>query len=155
MGVELEKVLKKFITTSLLVCAFNSMAYSHLPNQTLTPGEYASSSLSEICASGYPERARNVSETTKRRVYAMYGVRTAECRGGCKIDHLLPLSIGGSNEIANLWPHEYDQFWSVYKKTRLEVRLRREVCAQRMPLDEARTCIASDWTACYNRFYRN
>jgi hypothetical protein len=145
----------KKILLALLIMPVSVLAYDFLPNKTLTPGAYASGSIKEICEAGYPERSRRVSQSTRKKVYARYNVDTSTCRGGCKIDHLIPLSIGGSNDISNLWPHEYTQFWSVYKKTRLEVRLRREVCSGALPLREARECIASNWTVCYNRWYHN
>lgn len=146
-------MLKKFIFCISMLFTATSMAYNFKPDTAMTPGAYASDDLKEICSAGYPERSRNVSDRTKLKVYSNYKVDIQKCRGGCKIDHLIPLSIGGSNDISNLWPHEYSQFWSVYKKTRLEVRLRREVCGGTLPLPEARDCIAKDWTACYNRFY--
>lgn len=145
----------KKIILAVLFMPLGSMAYDFLPNKSLTPGAYASGSVKEICEAGYPERSRNVSQSTKKKVYERYNVDISTCKGGCKIDHLIPLSIGGSNDITNLWPHEYTQFWSVYKKTRLEVRLRREVCGGTLPLREARECIASNWTLCYNRWYHN
>lgn len=141
--------MKKLVITGLLCVATGCFAYPYLPNRSLTPGVSSNSSLAEICAAGYPERSRNVTSSTKNKVYQLYNVNLAKCRGGCKIDHLIPLSIGGANDIGNLWPHEYNQQWSVYKKTRLEVRLRRDVCAGKRDLTEARQCIASNWTTCY------
>jgi hypothetical protein len=125
----------------------------YLPNAELTPGHVASVSRAEVCQDGYPERARKVTAARKQLVYVHYGVDPATCRGGCKIDHLIPLAIGGSNDLANLWPHEYNAEWDVYEKTRLETRLRRDVCAGRTPIREAQACIRADWTACYERHF--
>jgi hypothetical protein len=147
--------MKKTFISILLLLSFSASAYDFLPDPKLTPGKSSEHSLKEICSNGYPARSRNVSDATKTKIYKLYNVDKTKCRGGCKIDHLIPLSIGGSNDTENLWPHEYNQFWSVYKKTRLEVRLRREVCSGQLPITEARACVASDWTACYNRFYPN
>ena len=138
---------------SLLIVSSPTMAYDFLPNPQITPGLTSGHPIPEICSKGYPERMRNVTQKTKDQIYKIYKVDAMKCRGGCKIDHLIPLSIGGSNDPKNLWPHEYNQFWSVYKKTRLEVRLRKEVCVGSLPLTEAQQCIAKDWTLCYNRFY--
>jgi hypothetical protein len=147
--------MKKILLVLALFAPSALLAFDFLPNKSLTPGAYASNSIAEICEAGYPERSRKVSQSTKARVYELYKVDTKLCAGGCKIDHLIPLSIGGSNDISNLWPHEYTQFWSVYKKTRLEVRLRREVCGGTLALADARQCIASNWTVCYNKWYSN
>lgn len=133
--------------------ALAQSSYSYLPNPALTPGLAATTNVDEVCAKDYPKKARKVSEQTKSGVYYRYGVDQKECVDGCKIDHLIPLAIGGSNQVRNLWPHEYGAQWSVYKKTRLEVRLRREVCAGQLDIIEAQECIATDWTKCYQKFF--
>ena len=145
--------MKKLIIAGIMFIGGVCQAYPYLPNSKMTTGVASNSTLAEICSKGYPERSRDVTSSTKSKVYKLYNVNLAKCRGGCKIDHLIPLSIGGSNDIGNLWPHEYNQQWSVYKKTRLEVRLRRDVCAGKRELEQARQCIASNWTTCYTSVF--
>jgi len=148
---------KTYLIAALALCAsaHAGSKYPYLPNPQLTPGVVQSTSAAEVCEPGYPERARNVTATTKKRVYQAYGIDKDQCVKGCKIDHLIPLSIGGANDPKNLWPHEYGADWNVYAKTRLEVRLRKEVCSGSMPIQEAQSCIQSDWTKCYSRFYQH
>lgn len=148
-------MIKKFLVITSLLFTTSSFAYNFLPNPELTPGKIASVNLDEICAKNYALNSRNVSSATKMKVYKLYNIDLTSCRGGCKIDHLIPLSIGGSNDISNLWPHEYGAEWKVFQKTRLEVRLRKAICHEQMPIDEAQQCIASNWTQCYNHFYPN
>lgn len=85
------------------------------PDQSLTPGSLCTRA-SEI---RYPARIkycdRNVDSSLKRVVIAKYdsvlGYRIRQMnRQDFKIDHFIPLSIGGSNEATNLWP----QHKSVY-----------------------------------------
>ena len=135
--------------------SFNASAseYYYLPNPQLTPGASASVNTQEVCNPAYPAKSRNVTESTKKKVYARYGVTKANCTKGCKIDHLIPIAIGGANDMTNLWPHEYGADWTVYEKTRLEVRLRKAVCKEAMPIVQAQQCIASNWTTCYEGFY--
>jgi hypothetical protein len=134
--------------------AFGS-TYPYLPNPTLTPGVVASTNTAEVCQKDYPARSRHVSPSTKNKVYRAYGVDKNQCLKGCKIDHLIPIAIGGANDPKNLWPHEYGADWNVFAKTRLEIRLRKEVCAGRLPITEAQTCIQKDWTECYSHFYKH
>lgn len=61
---------------------------------------------------GYTKKVRNVTESEKKKVYSEYGLsgnNQGFCKGtqGCEIDHLIPLEIGGSNDISNLWPQPY------------------------------------------------
>jgi hypothetical protein len=142
-------------TALLLVITSPSFAstYYHLPNALLTPGKVASTNVEEVCNPAYPTAARNVSQYRKNKVYKRYGVTKANCTNGCKIDHLIPIAIGGANDIENLWPHEYGADWTVNEKTRLEVRLRKAVCKEKMPIIWAQQCIASDWTVCYSGFF--
>lgn len=151
-------VLSTVLMVICLIAAFSTKAsakgiYADAPNKTLTPGAIGSTDKAEVCDPGYPARVRNVTEATKKKVYKNYQVDKKLCVGGCKIDHLVPLSIGGANDITNLWPHEYGSDHTVFMKTRLEVRLRKEVCHGTLNIQEAQSCIQTDWHQCFNRFY--
>lgn len=54
-------------------------------------------------ASQIPYCTRNVSGYTKAVIYDHYGIPKEE-RHNYTIDHIIPLSIGGSNHLDNLWP---------------------------------------------------
>jgi hypothetical protein len=138
----------------LLFCATTAQSYPYLPSPELTPGLVASTDTVLVCAKDYPAKARNVSRSIKNKVYRAHKVDKERCNKGCKIDHLIPLSIGGSNDPRNLWPHEYGADWNVFSKTRLEVRLRKEVCSGRMEITQAQECIRKDWTQCFQQFYQ-
>jgi hypothetical protein len=137
----------------LAVGTAKAQTYYYLPNAKLTPGSVASTNKEEVCNPAYPSNNRKVSASKKKQVYTRYGVTKANCTKDCKIDHLIPIAIGGSNDLDNLWPHEYGAEWTVYEKTRLEVRLRKAVCKEGMPIVQAQQCIASNWTTCYEGFY--
>lgn len=123
----------------------------YLPNPELTPGRAASADVNEVCVKDYTMMARHVTNGTKNKVYTLYGVS----KDGKKIDHLVPLSIGGANTIDNLWPHAYQAEYSVFEKTRLEVKLRKVVCNEHYPILEAQECIRTNWVECFNKFFPN
>ena len=88
------------------------------PNPEMTPGSLCSTPDSYR----YPERirycTRNVSRDEKQEIIRVYDVRFgyqigSMDRADFKIDHLIPLCMGGSNEMDNLWP----QHKSVYELT--------------------------------------
>lgn len=95
------------------------------------------------------------SEADKHEVYAWYGIPSpAENHGRkevCELDHLVPLELGGSDGLANIWPQCGPDGVALQKryfriKDRVENYLAREVKAGRMPLEGAQKGIAEDWT---------
>jgi hypothetical protein len=61
----------------------------------------------------------------------------------------IPLELGGSNAIGNLWPQNYRGFLNADDKDRLENYLHDAVCSGRMPLQTAQEAIATDWVKAY------
>src|ERR1700720_3665021 len=74
-----------------------------LPDPKLTPGDAFEVTVQDLCVSGYTKKVRNVPAEMKREVYQEYGV-TSHGPGDYEVDHLIPLELGGSNSIKNLWP---------------------------------------------------
>lgn len=92
--------------------------FPETPNEKLTPGD--------ICEKPdsfrYPERIkyceRDVSKERKAAIFVSYdtelGFHTRELnRMDFKIDHYIPLCMGGSNDSENLWP----QHKTIYQQT--------------------------------------
>jgi hypothetical protein len=123
------------------------------PDPQLTPGATLEVATSDICVPGYTKKVRDVPDAVKRQVYAAYGIQTHAPRE-YEIDHLIPLELGGSNAVANLWPQSYrTQPWNAHVKDRLENELHRLVCAGQLPLDMAQRDIATDWIAAYQAYF--
>jgi hypothetical protein len=95
--------------------------------------------LAIVCGQRTSER-RRVSAAVKRRVLESYGYSKVT---GLEVDHLIPIELGGSNEIANLWPETDPGF---REKDKVENRLHREVCSGRMTIEAAQAVMAKDWT---------
>lgn len=122
------------------------VARGPLPDPACTPGAVmADVDAARACHESTRER-RHVTSTAKREVYASYGV-THHAAGEYEVDHLIPLALGGSNDVANLWPEAASPVPGYHQKDRVEDWLRAEVCAGRMALAEAQRQIATDWVA--------
>ena len=76
-------------------------AHAALPDPTLTPGDtFRGVTVDDVCTPGWAKEHRSVTESMRDQVYAEYKrTRGPSC---CEVDHLVPLELGGSNEIKNL-----------------------------------------------------
>ena len=121
------------------------------PDPRLTPGAVATEDPAVFCQDGYARSHRHTSGRLKARVYRAYGVpRDAR---HYEIDHLIPLSLGGADTAANLWPESRDtRPWNAAAKDRLEWRLLHLVCGGQVPAMEAQQAIAADWIEAYQRY---
>lgn len=118
------KAVRSFVTAVVLFAGLLSSVsfagddFPVGPNPQTTPGSLCQDSSIHR----YPENIdyceRDVSTKTKKELIKMYderfGYRIGQMnREDFKIDHFIPLSIGGSNSKNNLWP----QHKSIYKVT--------------------------------------
>jgi hypothetical protein len=123
-----------------------------LPDSVLTPGDTFGVSAQDLCVPGYTKKVRNVPAEMKREVYDEYGV-TSHGSGDYEVDHLIPLELGGSNSIKNLWPESHRTSpWNAQVKDRLEGKLHELVCSGQLDLKTAQHAIASNWIEAY-KFY--
>lgn len=96
---------------------------------------------------------RNVPQSEKYAVEVEYGMAPLLYGRTIEIDHIVPLELGGSNVIANLFPEPGSGAASFHVKDALENRLHALVCAGQMGLRAADAGIATDWEALYRRVY--
>jgi hypothetical protein len=137
---------------------------AYLPDPKLTPGVVLITDRNAICQPGYAKRARAVSESVKRDVFARYGI-VVRRSGEYEVDHLVSLELGGSNTsdprssdyLKNLFPEPYNlvidgRQMGAREKDRAEDATHRAVCKGEISLREAQKQIAVDWTVLYRRF---
>jgi hypothetical protein len=113
-----------------------------LPDRRCTTGAVTRASRNAVCRGTYVRT--NVRPSVRDAVFASYGLRSTAA--GYVVDHLVPLSLGGSNAAANLWPQAGGKL-GYREKNRVEIYLRNRVCSGRMTLQQARRSLTTDWTA--------
>ena len=118
-----------------------------LPMPDVTPGKVQTYDLGYVCSHVIKDR-RRVSKSDKAAAFAEYDVPVQD-RHLYVIDHLVPLDIGGSNDLANLWPQGATE---AKLKDRLERRLGDLVCSNRADLATVQREVADDWWAAYVKY---
>ena len=94
------------------------------------------------------DRRRPLSYAERDAVYNELGIprgtRSTSPRRGYRIDHLIPLELGGANDVHSLWPQ---RFADSEVKDRVESALHEAVCVEHtLSLKQAQAAIARDWT---------
>lgn len=130
----------------------------HLPDRRCSPGAYYNRlTTAVICSRRF--HTRRIHRLPRSRKYAVereYGLPVGLFKRALEIDHIVPLRLGGSNDIANLFPQEYafaNHAPGYPAKDRLDTRLHALVCAGRMRLRLAQRRIAADWQALYREVF--
>jgi hypothetical protein len=114
---------------------WSSLAYSAVVLEPPVSGSFCSESDPDFLEFRYSESVpiceRNVESSTKAEIYEKYNI-PAKDRKDYTIDHFIPLSLGGSNHLDNLWPQHksIDQVGTEYK-------LYKAVSEDRMPCSDA------------------
>jgi uncharacterized protein YceK len=127
------------------------MAHSGLSDSACTPGALlATGTKDAICKPGYAQGVRNVPDSEKNQVYAEYDIKS-HTPGQYEVDHLVSLELGGSNDIANLWPELASPTPGFHEKDKVENYLHSQVCSGAINLKQAQIEIATNWLAVYNQ----
>lgn len=149
-------VIFMLLTVALVMFILMLPANAQLPNPKLTPGAVRTTRAAEICARSFRTRPfRHTTEATKEFVCKEYGYYNyCPLRHKMEIDHLIPLELGGADEISNLWVElaRYpDGSPGYHVKDGLETHLRWMVCKKQITLPRAQECLWDNWIACYRR----
>ena len=147
---------RKVLGTITGPCSISRAANGQdLPDPVCTPGAIAervtqNNLQSTICTVGYTATVRpstSITTPLKQKTAAAYGLTYTPAVQ--EYDHLIPLELGGANDVRNLWtepPTSPTQKSVNNAKDPVENKLHDLVCAGRVTLADAQQRIATDWT---------
>jgi hypothetical protein len=122
------------------------------PDPQMTPGDVLPVTQAQVCQPDYGHDIGPIPQRRAEQVLLAYGLLSTD-PGAYKIDHLIPLALGGSNAITNLWPLSRNgEPWNAYVKDVFERKLRVMICQGNLPLAEVQAALAKDWIAAYWRW---
>jgi hypothetical protein len=125
------------------------------PDRRCSPGAYYSGlTKAVICSANFHTGSiRNVPQSEKYQVEDEYGMPQKLYGSSLEIDHIVSLELGGSNDIANLFPERASPAPGYHVKDKLENKLHSLVCSGQMTLSSARIGIAANWQKLYRKVY--
>jgi hypothetical protein len=136
------------VTYSIHLNSCHTRDRGQLPDTSCTPGSIdpavtQTDIRSTICRSGFTKKVRPPESQTEHAKYSVsYPAYHLSSGTRSELDHLVPLELGGSNDITNLWP----EVGSVPNpKDKVENALNHAVCDGKVSLAAAQSAIASDW----------
>jgi hypothetical protein len=128
-----------------------SLAAAQLPSSYHTPGATVKADMAKVCSADLGAAAKPVSRWQRDEALTRYGRRPEDFTGD--LDHLIPLSLGGSNDPDNLWPQPAQREFGPEAKGKLEATLREMVCTEKtMTLKQAQDVIKKDWVKAYTQY---
>jgi hypothetical protein len=142
------------LITFVVLAVVVDQAHAEVPSSAVR-----TSVLQDICTTK-TGTVRAVSEATKSLAYYRDGTpsgnHTGRCSGvrGCEVDHRVSLELGGSNDISNLMIQPYVGSCNATDKDKLENRLHKMLCTDKITIAGAQELIYNYWEAGY-KFYIN
>jgi hypothetical protein len=129
-----------FATLLTLILALQAQAGEDmLPNRKFTPGRIARKDKDR----------QGVTEEMERKVFSRYHIPWRR-RPEFKVDHLIPLELGGADTVENLWPQSlYVRPYNALRKDLLTQCLLARIAAGKMNLVQAQEEISQDWISCF------
>jgi hypothetical protein len=125
-----------------------------VPDESLTPGVTREVTKEDICSPGVREGFYPIPANVAVSVFQQYRIENPQPRS-YEVDYLITPSLGGADDIRNLWPQPYASGeWNAHVKDALEHHLHDLVCTGRLDLKTAQRDIASNWIAAYRKYFK-
>ncbi len=144
----------RHVTYSIHLTSCRTRDHGQLPQHSCTPGSIDPAITqrnigSTICRAGWTAKVRPPeSQTEWAKYHVAYPAYHIPDSAVSELDHLVPLELGGSNDITNLWPEVGKQ---PNPKDKVEDALNHAVCDGKVSLAAAQDAIAANWLTAEKR----
>jgi len=120
------------------------------PNKNITPGNILTMDATFLCIPGTPEKLHkdSIPESVVKQVFANYHI-TYPTTKAYQIDKYIPYSLGGSDNIKNLWPQGETPTPGYKEKDIAEKYLYDLMCNKTINITTAQERIKTDWVKVY------
>jgi hypothetical protein len=135
---------------TLTVAAADSVQ-TGLPSSMLTPGDARKVTREQICAPDYAASLKPTKDSVIEEAFSRYGLRDGKSSSAV-LDHLIPVALGGTDSVENLWPEPAKGDWNASQKDALEQKLLGLVCDGSMTVKQAQAAIKKNWTLAYAQY---
>ncbi len=115
-----------------------------MPNPKLTPGAVATTNTTRVCVLPDHQPGTAIPAATQQQVFTEYGIRDPAVQTKYDVDYLVPIGLGGSTSIANMWPAAL-KGTGFFQKTQLDHVLRDMVCRREISLRRAQRDLEHNW----------
>src|SRR5690349_1356297 len=101
--------------------ALPAIASAQQPSNYKTPGATTKANGAQVCTADFAASAKPIAGWQRTEALERYGIRPESFTG--ELDHLVPVSLGGSNDPDNLWPFRGTTEFSLDAKNALAAKL--------------------------------
>ncbi len=131
----------------------SSYAAAQLPSAFQTPGNKSKANEAQVCAADFEASVKPMAKWQRDQALERYGKRPEDFTG--ELDHLIPISLGGTNDPDNLWPLPANKGMGPAEKKALDQKLHQMVCDKTIKLKDAQDAIKKDWVKAYGQYVKN
>ena len=124
-----------------------------LPSSVQTPGNKGKANDLQVCAADFEASLEPIARWQRHQALARCGQRPEDFTG--ELDHLIPLSLGGSNDADNIWPLPGHKEMGRAQKRELDAKRQRLVCDETLKLRDAQDAIRKDWVKASTQHVKN
>jgi hypothetical protein len=122
-----------------------------VPRRTLTPGAVTPSSANTICNLPHRLPVPQIPISIQNAVFRAYGYLAPAVQKKYILDLLVPVSLGGSEVQANIWPAAI-RGTGFFQKNQLDHILKDMVCRRSVTLVQAQHALETDWYAAWLKY---